>query len=260
MPEKMKRVTGITLYKDDVIIATVNEFFPAAMEKGVDLGIVDVTGDVSMTTGELGYIQLNWTAFPGSQVAGRYMCDVRGVTENRHMVIYNTSLDIQVSDVSMGDLVNEIKDLKSGMVSAKTIIGNLQSTVATQNSEIATLTTNIADLKADMADLRHVEQGTLDCESSSTWTKDTVVRHGSPFYYFNTRRITKSFSSVYTSAPVVFLTTSFRYIPESHHVRYGQLLVDVNTHNFTMLCGGTGTGDDGFSITDMEVDWLSIPV
>ena len=54
-PEKVKHVTGITLSKDDVIIATVNEYFPAALEAGVNLGQVNVTGDVSGTSGELGY-------------------------------------------------------------------------------------------------------------------------------------------------------------------------------------------------------------
>ena len=52
--ERVKHVTGITLSKDDVIIATVNAYFPAAMENGVDLGDVSVDGDVSQTTGELG--------------------------------------------------------------------------------------------------------------------------------------------------------------------------------------------------------------
>ena len=52
--ERVTHVTGITLYKDDVIIATVNQYFPAAMEAGVDLGHVNVTGDVSGTSDELG--------------------------------------------------------------------------------------------------------------------------------------------------------------------------------------------------------------
>ena len=57
LPERMTHVTGITLSKDDVIIATVNQYFPAALEPGVQLGQVNVTGDVSGTSKELGYVK-----------------------------------------------------------------------------------------------------------------------------------------------------------------------------------------------------------
>ena len=53
-PERVSHVTGISVTKDDVIIATVNQYFPAAVENVGHLGDVHVMGDVSTSAGGLG--------------------------------------------------------------------------------------------------------------------------------------------------------------------------------------------------------------
>ena len=57
-PERLTHVTGITLSKDDVIIARVDAYNPAAMATGVNLGHVNVTGDVKGNNQELGYVRI----------------------------------------------------------------------------------------------------------------------------------------------------------------------------------------------------------
>jgi len=250
--ERVKHVTGITLSRNDVVIATVNAYFPAAMEQGVDLGDVNVTGDVSQTTGELGYLQLAWT-FPTNDATGHYECDVRGITENRHMVIYNTSLDIQAEAVSMQDMLEEITKLKMNLATQTT-------KVETQQTSITSLQNTVATLRDDVATLRHVEQGVVDCQGTNSHWFDGRVAHpsGAHGYYDKTRQVTTSFNTSYRSPPVVFLSTSYRWISKDNDVEYGTKLMEVTRDSFTLLCGGDNNTDH--HLMDMEVDWLSVAV
>ena len=52
-------MTGITLSKDDVIIAKVDAYSPAAVETGVNLGHVNVSGSVAGGSQELGCVTEN---------------------------------------------------------------------------------------------------------------------------------------------------------------------------------------------------------
>ena len=157
--------------------------------------------------------------------------------------------------------VTSMKDKEESMQNTINILQNnvtsQKTTINTQRAQLTKHDHDISSLRTGVADLRHIEQGIIDCESSDTWSDETVVREG-PYYFFRTRRITQTFSSVYKTPPVVFLATSFRIIPADNNVRYGTRLVDVNTTSFTMMCGGAqGTS---YRLSDMEVDWLSIPV
>lgn len=140
------------------------------------------------------------------------------------------------------------------------IINSQQKAINTQQNSISNLQTKVETLTTDVADLRHVEQGVLDCHPSSTWTDGLVPRPGGEYHssFTITRHITQTFSKVYKTPPVVFLSTSWRGVPKSNNVVYGTKLVNVTTTSFTMFCGGDDESDD--ALWDMDVDWLSIPV
>ena len=137
---------------------------------------------------------------------------------------------------------------------------NQMNIINSQQNVIKTLQNNVATLTTSVADLRHIEQGVLDCQGTNSHWFDGQVPHpgGGHGNYDKTRQLTKSFNTTYKSPPVVFLSTSYRWVSKDNNVEYGTKLLEVTQENFTMLCGGDNNPDDYLS--DMEVDWLSIPV
>ena len=161
-------------------------------------------------------------------------------------------ITLQTTVSSQQSTINQCCTHQSDLTNQKNSINYLQSRVTSLTNEAATL-------KTDVAELRHVEQGVLDCQRSSSWS-DGYVPHPGGYYdhYDISRQLSHSFSKVYSSPPVVFLSTSYRFISKDNNVYYGTKLVHVTTSGFSMLCGGDSDDDD--VLRDMEVDWISIPV
>ena len=137
----------------------------------------------------------------------------------------------------------------------------MEKTIQAQQVKDSEMEKTIHQLQNTVTDLRHVEHGVLDCGNNGNWNDGPVA--GATINSYNdwdtvkTLHITKSFTTVYKTPPVVFLSTRFRYINKDMNNRFGTFLKDVNTHNFTMFCGSDDEADD--RIADLEVSWISVP-
>ena len=232
--EEIRHISAITITRNGAPVATVSPYTAAKAESDLDLENMKVSGDVSKTSGELGFLELQWH-FPTAEQTGEYECSVSGVSDAGHSVTLTSSVDIERSMVGLDDVINEVSGLKSEMSS----------------------------LKAEVKQLRHVEYGSLNCGwNSATWPlgdPSTRADGGSEQlnYYWHETKVNASFQSAYTSPPVVFLSTSHLYITKDQHTHYGTQLLSVDQQGFSFRCGSGGTG---WLVQDLEVRWMSIPV
>merc|ERR1712018_884947 len=90
-------------------VASVTQFDPA--KALVDLSNLQVTGDVSGTSGERGYIELTWL-YPTQAQTGEYVCEVNAIDDAGHNVVFSTTLEVGVSSPSVDDLVGHVQELE----------------------------------------------------------------------------------------------------------------------------------------------------
>jgi len=185
-------------------------------------------------------------------------------SQESKLISQQTELNSQQQTITQ--LENTVATLTTDLESQKNVISQLSNSISQPatdlvskeyQSKITQLENTVATLTTDVADLRHIEHGLLDCRDSSYWTDGGAHSPGSHYSYSISSHKTASFRSSYKSPPVVFLSTSFRGIFKGNGVAYGTGLVNVTSTGFTLFCGGSDDSD--YSITGMEVDWISFP-
>ena len=82
----IRHIASMTISRDGLPVAAVSTYTSALMESDIDKPNAQTSGDVSGTSGEMGYLQVKWD-FPTDTQVGRYVCTVTGITEAGHSVI-----------------------------------------------------------------------------------------------------------------------------------------------------------------------------
>merc|ERR1712150_139116 len=199
------------------------------------------------------------------------MCMVAAITEHGHGVSLTRSLEIGTSEVEMSDVIKKILDLEKAVheqnvtntlqqsiiTGQHDIITNQQANFSVQQAAITNLQHRLDILQADVNESKHVETGSLHCGGpSDSWPKagDGFFGHG---YFLHQKNATATFQKSYPTPPVVFLSTNFLFIPKDQHVHYATQLLHVDQHGFSIRCG---SGVSGFTVEDLGVSWISVPV
>ena len=108
---------------------------PANAVSEVDKVNVQVSGDVSKTSGELGYLQLDW-AFPTDTQSGHYECRATGVTQSGQIASFSKFLDIQRATVNLDEVIRELQSLKKTVYEQQQINTGQEEKIAAMSAEI----------------------------------------------------------------------------------------------------------------------------
>ena len=268
--DPLRHISAISITRNGAPLATVSPYNSAKAETPLDLDI-HVTGDVSNTSGQLGFLELVWN-FPTSDQAGEYVCMVTGVTEAGHSATFTYSLEIRKLDIALDDLIRQIHGLqktafqqnitnhlqKQKLEQQQSKVDAQQVTIEKQQLTLTSQQGELNDLKSEVKESRHVESGSLNCgENVSSWpTGSSSCPHPHHFCYFAlAKTMNATFQTNYSSPPVVFLSTKYLYISKDQHTHYGIQLLSVDNHGFSMRCG---SGSSPWLLGDIEVSWISI--
>lgn len=132
-------VHSLAISKADEELATVAEHLgPTVFD---NTSGVEVTGQVSGTGHEKGYLQVSWT-FPDSRQGDAYMCRVRGMDKHGHLRSLSNSLVVSVNELLMNDVVRYINDIVNDKQN------DIQAAVSANKSELKTLKFQINNLNA----------------------------------------------------------------------------------------------------------------
>jgi len=266
--DPIQHVYSMTIYRDKVRVATVSHVTAAQVETKEDLVNVKVTGDVTGTDAEKGYLELTWS-FPTSTQTGHYKCLVDGLTSRGHSSRLSAVLDVEAADVTFQDLLKEINGLKTRL-DAETARNDaekrrndaqqqsIDAEKARNDAQQTTITQMQHKLDAFEVELHHVghmESGTISCGSSTHWKDGS---YNDPHYY-TSYRVTKSvkhtFKSLYSKPPIVYLNIA-GVTANQGTISPGVMLEHVGNNTFTMRCG---TQHVTHYIYDLTVNWLSLP-
>ncbi|XP_005097723.1 uncharacterized protein LOC101859099 [Aplysia californica] len=216
-------VTSIIVTRDTgEIVARVTEHETA--EALVDQASLRVFGNLSVTSGRRGYMELTWK-FPTQRQAGDYKCEVNAIDDNGHFVTFSTSLKVNVTTPSVEDVVDQLH-----------VTSNTVDRLANEVAEMKSLLANFSGVQ-------HVEAGTLKC--------------GYPRYeyYVDDQILTQKFRSPYDKPPVVTLgvtVVDFGDIYED--AQFDVSLVSVDEQSFTIQC----EKGRGYNAYNMTVSWMSV--
>ena len=254
----IRHVTSVHITRDGLPVAAISIYTPAALESDLDKANSHVTGDVSQTSGELGYLDIVWR-FPTSAQLGKYECTVMAVRESGHGVKVTKSLVVAKSSVDLDDVIRELSDLKR---QSEETIARLNATIDQHVAAISRLEnqdvahqSQIDALKAEVMEAKHTETGILDCGSNKVWSPSASdkLHNGYGFYYLHTN-MSATFQKEYAKLPIVFLSVT--HLSTADFTLYGTQIVSVSTKDFTIRCGGLDTSSHW--IEDLEVQWMAV--
>ena len=216
-----------------------------------------MTGDVTGASGDLGHLHLSWR-FPTSGQLGNYTCTTTAITTSGHTVTLTKSVTLTQTPVYFEDVLRELRDLKmSDQAQNATVnkdIQKLKTDIETLKSNVAAYKTEINALKAEVKEARHTETGLLWCGGARSWVQEGSDKtyHGKNYYNYQ-RKMSASFKTPYTTAPVVFLDISHVYDETNDYTKYGSQILSVDTRGFSMRCGSRSDG-----MYDVEVRWIAV--
>ncbi|XP_005092867.1 uncharacterized protein LOC101855237 [Aplysia californica] len=190
----------------------------------VDQANLRVSGDLSVTSGRRGYIELTWK-YPTQGQAGDYKCEVNAIGDGGHFVTFSNSLKINVTKPADDDVINQL-DFTIIMVQRLA-------------NEVAEMKSSLTNFSA----LQHVEAGTLECQYDHS------------DYYSNNYNLTQLFQNPYEKPPVVTLgVTGAEFGTIYRNAQFDVSLVNVDELSFTVQCGK----DIGYNSYNMSVTWMSV--
>ncbi|XP_005101068.3 uncharacterized protein LOC101863352 [Aplysia californica] len=213
-------------------VASVTQFDPA--KALVDLASLQVTGDVSGTSGEKGYIELTWL-YPSAAQAGEYVCEVNAIGDVGHNIVFSTTLEIGVTTPTIDDLVNHIKDLENDTSSTRTKIDQIKNDISAVHSQLA-----------NCSKATHTETGILHCGDSTHWVKSGQ--------WDRNNFISHKFQYPYDQPPIVKLGIVSLDHDNNANTRFDVELTKVDENGFQVECQ---TWADS-RLFDISVSWISM--
>jgi len=233
-PEEVGHLTSLIVTRASTAeqLARVTQFDQATAL--ADLSNLKVTGDVSGTTGELGYIELTWE-YPTQQQSGLYECEVNAIDTDGHNLILTSTLEIGITEPSLTEVVKIVRDLLEAKESSKNQIDQMTNDLSTLNSQASRC-----------ARPRHMETGEIRCGDSTKWSND---ENGDWSNY-----VTVKFKNVYDKPPLVKIGLDNLDHDKNSNTRFFIGVDQVDVTGFTVKCG---TWADS-RIFSLGVSWLSI--
>ena len=263
-PEDISVLTSIVILMDSGLqLARITEHTAAVLLMN-DAKNAHVSGNVTKTGSLHGYLSVTWT-YPTEAQAGMFICEVNGLTKEGRGVLYKTSVDVEITEATVSDLLKELHDLnvyvQDMQKKQQSFISDQQTQISAHQAELSTHKTQISSLQTQLAESRHLETGTLDCQNPKTWTdgrydRPTADRSGDLYRYAETKAMSHTFSTPYTRPPIVFLSINHKQTQNSNEY-YGAILEKVDKTGFTMRCGSWTS--PGYQLIDLEVGWISFP-
>ena len=250
--DPVRHTTSMSITRDGVTIATVSSYTSASIVSEIDKSNLYVSGDVSKTTGELGFLQLEWV-FPTDTQSGHYECSANGVTESGQMARFSKTLSVQKSTAELEDLVRELQTLKKTVHQQNMSLVEQEKLNRQQQEKMAEMATEIQAS-------RHIETGHILCNDSNTWSTNTKGPDSKGIhplwdYYMRENRIDQVFQTEYPTPPVVFLSISHLTLNQDQNIEMGTQVITVDRQGFSMRCGTYISKH----VHDLEVTWISIP-
>jgi len=121
-------VSSIIITRNNVDVAAITEHVAAKVFNNT--GGVHVTGNVTASGAERGFLQVTWD-YPVSSLSGSYQCVVTGYDVDGHLHTLTETVDVDDNEVTLTDVVSYIHQLKLDNEQQKQVIVQ-QSTDITQ--------------------------------------------------------------------------------------------------------------------------------
>jgi len=224
--ENVKSVTSLAVKLDGNLVATVKNNDPAKLH--VNWSNTTVTGGTSGAA----FLQVKVTD-PAEGHLGEFVCEVLVVLDvSDDNVVLSSTLEVEAADPTTADIVQEIRALRQNNL-------HLQAEVS-----------KIPGLEAELVEMGHVEQGSIQCGNTQTWS-------GRAGPHDNIRYTDKSqkFKRSYLRNPLVFLSVNYLAKFEDQPLTFAVTLRNVSLDSFVLTC----QTHNGYMITGMAVDWVSVP-
>jgi len=200
--DNMAEVSSIIVMKGGVDVASVSHSHGARV-----IGVapsLTVAGDLTGSAGEKVFLQLTYKV-PSTPQSGEFVCEVNAIGDNGHAKIFSTSLQVNISEPTVPDLIRYIRELED------------------RNEK-------------RLESLEHVESGLVYCGDSSGWARSDPFNWHESYVVTSghTKDITVKFKQPYTTAPVVKIGVF--EVDAATHIRYNGGLVSVDSQGFTIRC------------------------
>jgi len=139
-------VGSITIAKNNVDVAAVTVNVAAKVFNNT--GGVHVTGNVTASGAERGFLQVTWD-YPVSSLSGSYQCVVTGYDVDGHLHTLTETVDVDDNEVNLSDVVSYVHQLKLDNEQQKLINEQQKQSIELQKQVIGQQTTDITQLKLD---------------------------------------------------------------------------------------------------------------
>jgi len=196
-------VGSITIAKNNVDVAAVTVNVAAKVFNNT--GGVHVTGNVTASGAERGFLQVTWD-YPVSSLSGSYQCVVTGYDVDGHLHTLTETVDVDDNEVTLSDIVSYVHQLKLDNEQQKLTNEQQKQIIGQQTTDITQLkldneqqkqvigqqTTDITQLKLDNAQQKQVNEQ----------QKQVIAQQTTDITYLKTKVDTKVIFSAYLSKDV----------------------------------------------------------
>ena len=224
-------VSVVVTRNDGQHVASVTQFSPP---RGLlDAGRLNVSGAINTGHKERGYLELVWTT-PDASQSGSYSCEVNAMTSQGHNVVFSQTTEVEVAPPTLDDLVQHVHDQGINIFNMK--------------QELDKTRQELSSVKLQLDEARHVENGTLLCGPSTTWT-------GAGY----SKTVTGTFAEVYPTPPIVHLgvVENRVSIHDTYNSYYRVSLVSVGNTSFSIKCDHSGHNYTPL-FHALSVQWISV--
>lgn len=115
--DNVEHVTSMIITRNnDEDVASVSQY--NAAKAWADVASMNVSGTVSSSLGQRGYLALTWQ-YPTEAQVGEYTCEINGVNDFGRIVKFSTSLEVAVVKPTLDQLVDHVRDLELDRVSSQ---------------------------------------------------------------------------------------------------------------------------------------------
>jgi len=133
-------VSSIIITRNNVDVAAITEHVAAKVFNNT--GGVHVTGNVTASGAERGFLQVTWD-YPDSSLSGSYQCTVDGYDVDGHQHMLTETVDVDDNEVTLNDVVSYIHQLKLDNEKQKLINEKQSIDITTLQKSNADLTTKV---------------------------------------------------------------------------------------------------------------------
>ena len=195
--DPIRHIASIVITRDNLPVAAISTYTPAKVESDLDRSNIQVTGDVSHTSGELGHLDVFWT-FPTHVQIGTYECTLTAIRQSGHGVTLTKQLTVSMASIDLADILGEIQDLRIlGQEQNLTLtdqawiiqqqqatISVLQNTTIQQQSKISQLESTINHQLSTISKYQTVTDTSLQSQIHSIQAEVTEAKHTETGLFF----------------------------------------------------------------------------